>query len=60
MEADSEPKTRIGGMNINNFLCWKIVTMDIIERQKEGSSIPSLTFCMRACMTTLACKKEHI
>lgn len=34
MEADldSEPKTRRGGMNINNTLCWKIVTMDITER----------------------------
>lgn len=33
MEADldSEQKTRRGGMNIN-ILCWKIVTMDIIER----------------------------
>lgn len=34
MEADldSEPKTRRGGMNINNILYWKIVTMDIIGR----------------------------
>lgn len=39
MEADSEPKTRRGGMNINNILCWKIVTMDTIQ-QREGSSGP--------------------
>lgn len=34
MEADldCEQKTRRGGMNINNILCWKIVTVDIIER----------------------------
>lgn len=32
METDSKPKTRREGMNINNALCRKIVTMDIIEQ----------------------------
>lgn len=43
MEAglDSEQNTRRGGMNINNILSWKIVTVDIIERDGE-SSIPGL------------------
>lgn len=38
MEAglDSEQNSRRGGMNINNILCWKIVTMDIIERRREA------------------------
>lgn len=56
MEADldSEQKTRRGGMNINTTLCWKIVTMDIIESRREkweAGFIPGLSYrvCTRRC-----------
>lgn len=54
MEADldSEQKTRRGGMNINNILCWKIVTMDIIESRREkweAGFIPGLSYCVCTC-----------
>lgn len=62
MEADSEPKTRRGGMNINNILCWKIVTMDIIEGRQwklklctvsvGANELPFLNDCTG--------KKQHI
>lgn len=60
--ADSEPKTRRGGMNINNILCWKIVTMDITEGRQwklklctvsaGANELPSLNDCTS--------KKQHI
>lgn len=57
MEADldSEQKTRRGGMNINNILCRKIVTMDIIERRWEASSWPCLMYvCLQMCTSRLS------
>lgn len=53
---DSEQNTRRGGMNINNILCWKIVTMDIIERRREATGSEShprpylLSVCAPSCM----------
>lgn len=57
MEADSEPKTRRGGMNINNILCWKIVTMDIIERRREamGRKFHSWPYLMCMCVCVCRC-----
>lgn len=57
MEADldSKQKTRRGGMNINNILRWKIVTMDIIEscgEKWEAGFIPGLSYCMCTCRCT--------
>lgn len=48
---DSEQNTRRGGMNINNILCWKIVTMDIIERRREatGSESHPRPYLLSAC-----------
>lgn len=59
MEADREPKTRRGGMNINNILCWKIVTMDIIERRREamGRKFHSWPYFM--CMCVCVCLQVH-
>lgn len=45
MDADSEPKTSRGGMNINNILCWKIVTMDITERKRRKEVVYCLCRC---------------
>lgn len=40
-----EPKTRRAGMNINNILCWKIVTMDITERRQWKEVVYCLCRC---------------
>lgn len=73
---DIEQKTRKGGMNINNILCWKM--MDIIEScseamRSEFHSFPCLMCvidcicrCTRTtlpfclCMNLPASKTEHI
>lgn len=58
-------------MNINNILCRKIVTMDIVRRRGEAMGRKFLALCVFAdahkqhfhicvCTNTAASKTEHI